>query len=309
MLLWLALTFHLAWAGLPTLSPTMAEFHNLCRAHRAPSAFVHVSSGIAIGQALYLPVPVLERSQSTFSFDRVVKGLRDLKRAGAFRRGKLHHDDGRSVYPKDRRITGVLYRGRVYIVDGHHRALISTYVGAKTIPVELIADWSAKPPSRFFRDLRSRHLSYFYDHGGSWAGPGEFCEIVDDPMIFFARKVLRRIDLNYDIETGELEIIKDRGAKVAIGLKLNRDVPFTEQEMARLFRKGGLEWERGDRVTAKLMARALEILRTRRTGSRLRQLLLLDRPTRMAQLDLEDVIRKHFQRVQCEFQLTSGDED
>jgi hypothetical protein len=313
MLTGFILFLSLAWAKGPSLSPDWAEFERACRQHRSGSESVLVPEGTPVGQTLYLPVRALERGQSTFSFDRVVKGMQGLPKEVReyLKGGRFRYNHGRSVYADDRRITGILYKGKVYIVDGHHRALVSTYLGAKTIPVELIADWSEKSTTKFFADLRKQNLSNYVGLNGEWVGPGEFCDIVNDPLIYLARKLLRRIDLTYDPETHELTLLNERGAKLAVGIKINRDVPFTEQEIARLLRAAGVVWNKGDEITLPLLTRFLEILRDNRDGSRLSQLLLLDHPMTVAELKSrkEEILRAHFERVQCEYQISPGDQD
>ena len=189
--------------------------------------------------------------------------------------------------------------------------MISTYAGAKTIPVQLIADWSRKSEARFFADMKKQNLSYYVGLNGEWLGPGEFCEMADDPMILLARKLLRRIDLTYDSETGKFAILRERGAEVAIGIKINRDVPFTEQEIARILRSRGITWSKGDELNVELLTQYLEILLEERDGSRLDQLLLLDYPMTVAELKTKKkaILQSHFQRIQCEFQLSPGDQD
>lgn len=313
MWLWLVMVVSSAWAKGPALDPSWAQFQSVCAQNRAGSQGVLASAPLSLGQIQFMPTLALERGQSTFSFDRVLKGLNALPKETleSLQKGEFRFDSGRSLYPEDRHISGVFYRGKVFIIDGHHRAMVSTYAGAKSIPVKIIDDWSGKTEKQFFADMKRKNLSYYVGLNGEWLGPGEFCGMVNDPLILLARRLLRRIDLTYDSETGDFEILRERGAEVAIGIKINRDVPFTEQEIARLLRSHGVTWQKGDELNFELLSKFLEILLAERDGSRLNQLLLLDYPMSVAELESEKkaILKSHFKRIQCEFQISAGDQD
>lgn len=290
------------------LEPTWEEFRKACRATHQASADAVVQPW-EIGTTVYIPVGVLERAQATIGFDRVLKALKELNADGMFKGKKLPFDSGHALYPPERRITGIFYRGRIYIIDGHHRAFISCYAGARTLPVELRADWSDKSEEQFFADMRAAGYSYFYDLNNHWAGPGPFTEVQNDPLIYLARRLLRRVDFSYDSKTGKIEILRSRGADLPIGFKLNRDIPFLEQEIARELRRAGVKWRRGDRLGNSELKDFLKILKSRRDGSLLSQVLLLQRPTPVVELNEKKLIEEHIRHVQCESQLLSGDQD
>jgi hypothetical protein len=301
----------LAWAKGPSFSPSLEDFQAACIQHRLGADAVEIDSSIPLNKVTFQPVKALERLQTTFSFERVERVITEIDKEerGRISSGTFQHNGGNSFYPKERMITTIRYKGKLYILDGHHRALVSTYLGARTIPVKIIADWSFKSEAKFFSDLKAQEFSYFMNLEGEWVGPGEFCDMISDPLLFLTRKLLLRVDLTYDAESGDLQILNERGSKLPIGIKLNRDVPFTEQEIARRLRAGGVLWKKGDEIDIKLLKKFLKILEEDRDSSRLAQLLLLDKPTPVAELDLEEAIRKHFQRVQCEFQMSGGDLD
>ena len=285
---------------MPICNPSRPDFYRTCAEHRQTLVHATLNAG-AIGQVAYYPATALERTQSTFSFDRLLKALGALIDEGKIQPDEFLANIGQAVYPPDRYISGVFYKGRIYIVDGHHRALLTTYLGATTIPVKVLSDWSGQSTIEFFARLEREQLSSFRGLNGEALGPGPFCEMIDDPMLLLARKLLLRVDLNFDETRGEVEILRTRGAKVPIAFKINRDVPFYEQEIAWRLREAGETWVKGDEIENADRQRYLAVLKSKRDNSRLRQVLLLDQPTPVAELKITELLKIHFKRHRCEY--------
>lgn len=297
----------------PPFDPTLQEFREFCARHRAEAANISIARP-PLNKPVFVPVAALEATQTRFSFDRLLKSLRkvvrseDLEESQKSKSGyKFFYGKADAVYPLSRKTTGIFYRGKLYIIDGHHRALISSYFGADSIPMEVIADWSDKSPQKFFFDLESQGYSYYKNHRGARMNPVDLCDLQDDPFLLLAREIMLRVDLEF--EGDHISILNVRGAKKPIAIKLNRDIPFCEFEIADRLRRGRFKWKPGDKIPRKKLAKFLKRLRMRRDSEHFAQVLLLDQPTSVEDLELLKIIEEHFQHHQCEHQLMSGDND
>jgi len=216
-------------ASAPPPNPDQAQFAFYCLTHRTGAAeflLPKAPQGIS-----FVPTAALEASQSRYSFERFVSALKkDLRNspdayvdpfANVWRFG---HDEGRSLLPIHKTITGVFYRGRVHIVDGHHKALSSVYLGAKTIPVSVIGDWSHLSETEFDAEMEKNHYSYFRNYRGARMKRRDLCDLVDDGNLQLARFLFRKIDVKFDGEN--FNVLKTSGSELPIMLKINDDIPF-----------------------------------------------------------------------------------
>lgn len=298
----------------PPLKPSHADFREFCAHHRQGANRFKLATP-KLNEVIWVPIHALEASQTRFSFDRVVAALDKVVKAERLDQDKGRnkgylppYDDGQSFFPKKRKTTGIFYRGKLFILDGHHRALVSTYLGAQTVPMEVLADWSHKPPNVFFNDMHEHGYSYLMDADGNTAAHRDLCDLLEDPFLLLARKLMLRVDLKFK-EDGTAKILDTRGSNQPIAIKINRDIPFFEFEIADRLHRAGVTWEPGEKISNQRLWEFLEILRTRRESDRFSKVLLLDEPTYVKDLELLEMILDHIKIYNCEHQLMSGDND
>lgn len=300
----------LGWSGVvfakPNAEPDLRDFFKTCQEHRQPSATV---SAPAIGVTKYFPTSVIEGTQSRFSFDRFLDTLRKAQKSAGLAYSvrentwSFAHNRGLSVYGLEKRLAGIFYRGRIYIVDGHHRALVSVYTGAQTLPVQITDDLSHLTRAQFFAYLREHRLSYFRNYRGLDTEPVGLCEMADDPNYQLARFLIRRVDVAY--VNGHFEVSNDRGAKTPIAIKINQDIPYFENEIADALHRAGVVFDpirdKKD-LTLEELSGYLDILKraARNESLGLSRILLLDQPTPVAEMKLKVSILEHFVKFGCE---------
>jgi hypothetical protein len=303
--------FIATWSSLalerPPLQPELSDLRRFCHLHRTLNKIKGIDSP-EVGQIGFFPPSVLMATQSRFSFSRWSNSLEKVVRQNdrTFankKRWQLPHDHGRSVYGFDKRIHGVFYRGYIYIIDGHHRALVSTYLGSETLPVEVVADWSRLySPKQFRRELESRGLAYWQDHSGLRSEALDLCELIDDPNLQLARYLIHRV--NVDLQFGNFSISKKSGAERPLLLKINQDIPFLEFLVADALRRAGVQFnvrrQESDLRRGELKE-YLAILReaAKDPSSPLNRVLLLDSPKDVRKLDLRALILRHLKQNEC----------
>lgn len=295
-----------AWGKTPSLSPTLDEFRRLCQEHRQDAAGFRLEPP-EIGEETYFPTIALDAAQNRFAFQRF---LGSLKKAVKEEPDWFAHDRGRALYGMHKRIKAVFYRGRLFIVDGHHRALISTYLGAKTIPVKILDDLSHLSPAKFRETMERRGWAYWRNYRGAAMTPVDLCDLADDPYLHYVRLVIVRLEAK--IENGHLYISNVRGADPAIAIKINSDVPHFENMMAdAIHRSVDVDPDfKGKSLPEDVLEEALDALweKAQRKSSPLRKVLLLDKPKRMAKLKLEKLILEHLEQADCEDKLRADDD-
>ncbi len=294
----------------PTGTPDWAEFRYFCQIHRSDAQSVTVERP-PIGEVSFIPVRALQNQQTDFSFVRLMqqmqKALKHKDAEYSKKRGQwiLPHDGGRSLFDKETDLVGIFYRGRVYLADGHHKALASIYIGAETAPVAIIDDWSKKPPREFAQAMADAGYSHWINVRGQSVSPVDFCSMVDNPNLMLARMLIRRI-----VAEGygkKLIISVGSGSQMPIALKINHDIPFLEREIADALSRAGVLFDdtRTDEDIGKKERREyLDILRkVARRHPRLGKVLLLAKPSKVESLDLEAILREHLALPGCEDKL------
>lgn len=290
----------------PPADPTREDFLEYCRAHSAGAEVVVFNS--AARHAFY-PLKALVASQGRYSFERFKSALKkDLKKTPTKYDAKnaqwsFAYDQGRSMLPLSKTITGVFYRGKIHVIDGHHKVLSSLYLGGLTIPVHLVGDWSDLSPQEFVAQMQSQHYSYFRDSLGKPIPHRHWCDLIDDANLQLARFLFRKVEIEYSNE--RLKIIDTSGSEFPIMLKINDDIPFFEFEVADTLRRHGVDFDprrSDDDIGRKERQAYLDILASEatRTDSRLAEVLLLARPTRAARLDVRQILESYISENGCE---------
>ena len=290
-----------AWAGVD-LKPKPATFREVCRENRGDSARFLLGPP-PVGSVDFFPGQALEATQTRFSFSRFRHALgKSVKEEPDW----FAHDGARSLYSMEKRIKVVFYRFKLYIVDGHHRALISTYLGAQTIPAEVIADLSELTPAEFRQTMEARGWAHWRDFRNEEMSPLDLCEMIDDPNFQLARLIIRRVRVSW--RGDQLRLERSTGADRPVAVKINGDIPFFENHIADALRRGGVEYDdhRYESEFSKseltLFARIL-LESAREKSSPLPNVLLFDRPRDVAKLELEQIIFEHMRKNTCESDL------
>lgn len=298
--------------------PTFEQFVEACKATRA-LALNQKLEGVQVGEIAYYPSWSIEGLQTRFSFERFIATLdkAQVKNGLEWDEGKkvwkFAHNRKSSVYAVKKRLTGIFYRGRIFLIDGHHRALVSLYTGAASVPVHVIADWSDKfSPPKFFSELADRKFSYFENARGGPSAIVDICNMIDDPNLQLARFLIYRV--NVDLKGDEIEISNGRGARRPLALKINQDIQFFEFEIADALTRAGVRFDPKrdeDDLTRNELKGYSAILHraAKRPNSRLSEILLLEEPQNVAKLDLSALIQEHIEVSGCERILLASESD
>jgi hypothetical protein len=295
-----------AWADVD-LKPKIETFREVCRKNRGDSARFLIGPQ-PVGSVAFLPVRALEATQTRFAFLRIRHALgKTLKEEPDW----FAHDQASSLYSLEKRVKVAFYRGKLYIVDGHHRALISTYLGAQTIPAEVIADLSELNTRKFRQTMEARGWAHWRDHRNEEMKPLDLCEMIDDPNFQLARLIIRRVTVSWRGDRLKLE--RSTGADRPVAVKINGDLPFFENHIADALRRGGVEYDdrryesEFSKAELREFARIL-VKSAREKSSPLAHVLLLDRPKDVAKLELEKIIFEHLRNKNCELDLETEPE-
>jgi len=300
LLLTLVLGFS-TWAVQPDSKPKRSDFRAICLEARRSAPQFAIEAPEA-GVETYFPVLALEASQTRFSFVRFRQFLHKALHE------KSNYDHQRALYGMHKKIRAVFYRGKLFVIDGHHRALVSIYAGAQTIPVKIEADLSHLSRAKFVQSMEARGWANWRNYLNQPMSPVDFCDMIDDPNFQLARLIIRRV--NVSLENGQLNLTRSRGAEFPVAVKINSDVPFFENHIADALRRGGVAFD--DRreeqdLGREELAEYISILQEKVRGisSPLREVLLLDKPRDVAKLNLEKIVFKHLQHKSCTRQLRS----
>jgi hypothetical protein len=312
LLLGLALSTTFSFARAPSPAPDLAEFIKTCHNHRQDATMTEAP---IVDKISYIPTWAMEANQGRFSWAALQRKMGDGLDVDTDAYVDKKEDEwvfnfnrGRSFYPSDKAIKGIYYRGRVYIVDGHHRALISTYIGAETIPVRIIADLSKKySPAKFQEYMADNNLSYNKNYRGAKTSPVDLCDMEDDPNLELARMLVAKADV--ELVGGKLKIGKLSGEKWILAVKTGEDIAFLEFEIADALRRAGIEWKNSwsAELDKDKLKKFLEYLQNsaKNPNSRLRQVLLFSKPKKLEDID-SDQILKHLVEIGCDKTLRSA---
>lgn len=108
---------------------------------------------------------------------------------------KFTEHDGRSLYPLKSALDVIAYRGKLYDIDGHHRNVVSIFVGSPETPVRIKDDWSNLTWNEFVQRMKDEKYTYVRrpTDKPKFSNP---CELADDPNLYFAR--LLTLNVKYD---------------------------------------------------------------------------------------------------------------
>ncbi|MGM0440747.1 MAG: ParB/Srx family N-terminal domain-containing protein [Chlamydiota bacterium] len=136
------------------------------------------------GGAAYIDISMIRPGQIRYArpnvnkkINKALKKLKVAKREGDGYR--LLADNGRSSIPADKAVPVIIspFPTKPYVlVDGHHDVLAAIEMGAKTVPVKVIADLSNLDKAEFYREAARKGYIYYKALGG--------CDVESYPTSF-----------------------------------------------------------------------------------------------------------------------------
>lgn len=279
-----------------------------------------------VGVTQFVPLSLIKASQPSFTAIKIIEELQEaVDKFGVDKTAVgFAIRDGRSVYPPHKKAIGVVYNDRVYLLDGHHKAIVSLYFSSPTMPVEIIADWTknSKGEVRTEADFREKMIhpenAYAYPLDAQGTETNQFfdlCELKDDPNLYLARLLIQKVKAEVSLES--LQIRGVGGSSHPLILKLNEGVPFLELYIAATLKRGGIDYktEWGKLIPERIRRQIRDILaeEVSRPGSPIERIILLedyaDLPTNDRTLDRKrmKIIYKHLlNRIECDDLLTGS---
>lgn len=316
MILCLALLLGPSVQAAPSAKPDLAEFKLYCLKYRAQEGFQALMAP-QIGAVTEIPTWALANNQTRFSFLAFRKRLKKVFRKWPQAYINKNTDKwvfpdppGAQATPVGDKMRGIYYRGRVYIVDGHHRALTAIYLGLDTVPIHVSDDLSAVlTPTEFEEYLDHERLSYLIDFRGNAVSRIDFCDMADDPNLNLARLLIGRV-AEEQTDRNDRPELAVKGHQLVLGLKSENDIPFLEFEIADALRRAGVEWDNNMETDIPMvkLRKFLKILKRAATqpGSRLKEVVLLDEPRAIHEIEQFLKISAHLQKNECQRQLISA---
>ncbi len=247
-----------------------------------------------IDEPFHIPLKNLTPGQNEISIDNVLAKLRTVKEKWNLRWDnkqngwKLNHNSGKSLLPRKEALTTVLGpENIIVIVDGHHHAFMSLYVGAETVPAIIIEKWDKLTPIEFWKKLQHDGRVMLSQSPAQLSSRApDFTKMKDNPNRYFASLLASRAELRYD--NGKIAVKNVRGNANGCWIKLNEGVPFVEFHIADILTQAGLEYDSkwGTEIPKEMAEKArTALVNAKRTGDSwvLHNIILLeDRSTAKA---------------------------
>jgi hypothetical protein len=207
----------------------------------------------------FLPVNVLGSAQHRISFDRVQTKILDLyEDYGA---ESLRFDNHKSFLPDTAPVKIVLLPDGIAVVDGNHETLASIYVGAKTIPTIVVADYSNRSSNEVaLREMEKDGLAYMKKLNGKTDYKLVLLsDLVDDPNRFLLSVVSRRVKV-IQID-GEAKLESHASGHDVI-VKFEEGTPFIEFICADILYENGIVYDPtwGENIPKKVIKQIRKIL-------------------------------------------------
>lgn len=227
-----------------------------------------VPSRLQPGSTFYVSVTRLIRGQEEISVDNTLSKLRERVALNDVRfdetsgEWKLAHHEGRSSVPLNDPLLVVVGPQGYVVADGHHDLYLALYLGARTVPVQVLEDLSALSPVEFWRAVQARKLVLLTQTPEELAAnPPDTAIVRDNPNRYLAALLALKVKTHHGA-SGELEIKLMKGAKRPAWLKVDGSVPFIEFELAAILARAGIQYDPawGEAVPDEVIDRAIEAL-------------------------------------------------
>lgn len=224
---------------------------------------------------------------------------RHLDRHGVTQKGGVYRFENfarRSLYPVRSALQVISYQGLLYIVDGHHRGLLSVYTGSPRVPVKILDDWSDLNEEQFLARAETAEyegeLMFIHMRDGKPLFIN-LCEMTDNPYLYLAREVTRNVRFNVN----EDSLIKTDGANPFLILKTNRGIPGGEFFVASLAKKIIPNYAPGQVLTKKELNDLGEALEESGWAKKNPNVITFAGPQSMKNDEIEKEVRRKRKRV------------
>jgi hypothetical protein len=156
---------------------------------------------------------------------------------------RFQHDDGNSIYPLQEAIPAIITPEVLVLADGHHSVLASLELGCPTIPIIPVAQWDGPINQEFWLWAEAQSYAYLLTlEGERKLPPPTLSQLQEDPLRYFAALSARKYDITTDPPTS-------RGAPYPLWIKIGRDIPFIEMQLATHLYQSGFQYAYGDEET------------------------------------------------------------
>jgi len=198
----------------------------------------------------FFPLQGLIRGQDAVSVQNIISekystrlANKDFTWNATQNRWSFAYDGGRSVVPATDPIIGIRGPQGIVIIDGHHDLVLSVFLGAKTIPVQIKEDLSKLSPLEFWQNLKQRNLVYLKDDAKALASAlPQMTRMQDSPNRYLATLLAMKV-LTQEVENDQLKVSSINKSKNSIWIKLNQSVPFIEFHIAKILSDAGIRYD------------------------------------------------------------------
>ncbi len=215
--------------------------------------------------------------------------------------------NNRSLYPTTSAIEVISYQGELYIIDGHHRALLSTCYGSPMTPVQIRYDFSELSRVQFMEKLKELQdeEEFVIHYRGGHPVFIQLWQMVDDPYLWLARTVTRNV--RYDEERKKVE--KSDGADPFLILKVNYGIPAEEFLIAAIAKKLFPKYKRDDKLSKDDLKELAKALSTAKWAKDRWRFIVAEEPQSLEDKDIQKWIRriqKKSSKASCKPELIEG---
>lgn len=195
--------------------------------------YVHELRNLIVNNAhsyQYIPIKAITPGQLRYSELNVQEKVTAAKKKGTVQtihgKNTYAYNNGTSILDKPLPI--IIAPFGPVLVDGHHDLLASKELGASTVPVYVMADFSSLSPAEFWDHATKKGLVYPYTITKEHKIPTSFDELTDDPNRFFAALVARKCVKLTDGTMAATASPKTPLADYPIWVKFENQIPFIE---------------------------------------------------------------------------------
>lgn len=217
------------------------------------TGFIHAEQFVAL--SLLQPMQVRYSSLNVEEKKTKVRKAADRAKSTTL----LQFDEGRSAFGPDDAVPVIKCNDGYALVDGHHTALASKALGAKTLPIRIVKTYTGPRDQTFWQWAEEQGYAYLKDVSGERKIPTSFDDMSDDPLRYFAAITARKFEKSLDYAASI-------GAERPLWVKIHKDVPFIEFALADALRSAGFVYAYGDETSSAfqdMIERARAVLTTR----------------------------------------------
>ena len=315
-----------AW-GYPGSRLNAQLFREYVHQFRDDARGLRLEHPVEMNKVIYLPTVLLEASQTRYSFWKMRESMVKVttKKSGNYYDKKIFHwrfghapdahGVGRSLFPVEKYLIGLVWRGRIFLTDGHHKAMIASYLNAPMVPIMIKHDFSDDTEAQFLERMNEvvdgQRLAYWRDYLGNEVRRVDLADMTDDPNLLLARKLLTRVDAYQLVNPdGTVEFVDKtrvdpkREPQTVLVIKIGNDESYYEARIADALRRHGVRFDddlRNQPIPKGELYRFHSIIERERdrADSDLKHVLLLDKPRLESKIDVATLITDHVRNPNC----------